>query len=158
MKQLSRGELKDILVLQFAGALLQVSTIPDQEGLIYLPNGKNTQRVKRRAEKMKVRLGDTFAASVTEVSDAKWLKQKLDHKLMPLLRMIKDKDMELYAFSHFLLYVCFSDNRQKPLSDKLKEYAEPEQYLQVIDLVSEIVDFEATMYEEAVKAVKFIKS
>ena len=132
---LTSGEKRELLVIQFAQALLTTSGTQAQDGIIYLKEGKETtKQIKVLIAPLLLRLQATFRSSI-DAENNKWFKSKLNSKIWPLLTDLMLRDVELVSFAISCLYVNFSDNRIQPLSDRFAEYKDAGQYFEILDLI-----------------------
>lgn len=163
---LSSGAKKDLLVLEFCQALILVSKTDDvfsDDDLIKRPSNKQyhtNKRIDRALEALSGRMGKTIESIIQKEGYelSKWLKSALNSKVAPTLKAITAKTINLELLSLWCLYVCFSETK-KPLIEEFEEYRDAEQYLRIIELISEteIAKLEGTLFEEAYKIVAILK-
>lgn len=160
MKQLSSGEKKELLVIQFASGIIKTSMLSErQDGLINLLEGHMlTSVIKDASVALDQRLSATFKNNIDSYS-ATWFKSKLKSKISPLLHKLDKEKVELLSFSIYLLYRNFSDLRNKSLSDRFKEYEDPQQYFYILDMIDEVRGKEGNdMFDLAVYCIDVLKA
>ena len=163
---ISAGAKRNLLVLEFCQALILVSKTDDvfkDDDLIKRPLNKQyhtNKRIDRALEALSVRMGKTIEGIIQKegVTLSKWLKSALNSKVMPTLKAITSKTINLEMLSLWIMYVCFSETN-KPLIEEFEEYRDAEQYLRIIELISgtEIAKLEGTLFEEAYRVVAILK-
>ncbi len=159
---LSRGFMRDLLVCQFAAGLIKTSMMSEkQDGLITLLAGhKYTPLIKDASSAIEERLTAVFKENITR-ENSSWFRSKLNSKISPLLHKLDNEKVELLSFALYLLYVNFSDNREKVLSDKFKQFIDPQQYFYVLDMVDTVRGTENNisddMYDMAIYCIKELK-
>ena len=155
---MNSGIKKELLIIQFVNAILKSNRISkSRDGIIDLFQGhKLTDTVNEKAKALEERLSNTFKANIDH-DNAKWFRSRLNSKIAPMLKRLDDDNIELLSFGYFLMYVNFSDHREKKLSDIFAEYTEPEQYFEVLDMIEEIVHEDVNMYDLARETIKELK-
>lgn len=163
---ISAGAKKDLLVLQFAAALLQVSKTDDvfnDDDLIKRVNNKDyhiNKRIDRAIEALHGRMGKTINGIMQKegYSLSKWLRAALDSKVMPTLKSITAKTINLELLALWIAFVNFSE-RDKTLNAEFEEYEDANQYFRIIELIggTEVARLEGELFEEAYKIVAILK-
>ena len=163
---ISSGARKDLLILQFALALILVSKTDDvfaDDDIVNRVSNKKyhlNKKIDNRLEALSNRMGKTIEGIIQKEGYAlsKWLKSALNSKVAPTLKAITAKTINLELLSIWVLYCTFSEHR-KPLIPEFREYEDAEQYLKIIELISgtEIAKLENTLFEEAYKIVAILK-
>lgn len=163
---ISSGAKRNLLVLEFCQALILVSKTDDvfaDDDLIKRPSNKKyhiNKRIDRALEALSNRMAKTIEGIMQKEGYelSKWLKSALDSKVAPTLKAITAKTINLEMLSLWILFVNFSETKT-PLIEEFEEYRDAEQYLRIIELISEteIAKLEGTLFEEAYKIVAILK-
>lgn len=163
---ISSGAKKDLLVLQFATALLQISKTDEVFGdddLVKRTNNKDyhlNKRIDKALQSLNDRMSNTISVIIQKEGYplSKWLRSALDSKVMPTLKSITSKTINLELLALWIAFVNFAE-RDKALIAGFKEYEDANQYFRIIELMSEteIAKLESTLFQEAYKIVAILK-
>lgn len=164
---ISAGAKKDLLVLQFALALLRVSSdesVFNDEDIIVRDDKTNyrlNKRIERGVEKLITKLQETLETLIAAngYDLAKWLRTNLNAKIAPTLKELTSKIINLEMLGLWILFVNFSE-RKKKLINEFKEYEDADQYLHIIELMggTAAARLEGELFDEAYKIVSRLKS
>jgi hypothetical protein len=164
--RLSSGTRLDLMVVQFAASLIQISLENncDDDGLIERGSNKGyhlNKRIDRRLQKLHSGLQDTvsslFAEGGKEV--ALWIRSNLDKRVGKTLLSIQESNVNLESLASWILFINFCE-RDKPVNKNMVWLQNEKQYFELSDMIgqTEIKGVEADMYQEAYRAISMIKA
>lgn len=163
---ISAGAKRDLLVLQFATALFQISKTDEVFGdddLVKRTNNKYyhlNKRIDKALQSLNDRMSNTISVIIQKEGYplSKWLRAALDSKVMPTLKSITAKTINLELLALWIAFVNFAE-RDKSLITEFKEYEEANQYFRIIELIggTEVARLEGELFEEAYKIVAILK-
>ena len=163
---ISAGAKKDLLILEFCQALLVVSKTDDAKSDNSLVNRQYTtdyhinKRIDRAIDKIIDRAGVTIKSIVAKEGYelAKWLKMALNNKIVPALKSITTKTINLEMLALWIMFANFSE-RNKTLIPELREYEDANQYIRVVELIgnTEVARLEGELFDEAYNIIAMLK-
>lgn len=166
MNKLSSGAKRDLLVLQFVTALLTISkteeVLNDED--LKVRDVKADYHLNKRIDRATLKLQERMQSTIEHLIKregmelSKWLKAHLESKVMPALKSIVAKTINLEMLALWVAFVCFSE-RDKTLLPEFKEYEDANQYFRIIELMgrTEVARLEGELFEEAYKVVAILK-
>lgn len=164
---ISSGCKKDLMVIQFANSLIQISkddeANQDKDILSRKSNKdyKLNKRIDRHLEAMTNKLGETINA-IFEIGGhetAAWIRKNLDKRIGGTLTHIQQSTINLEMLAMYVLYVNFAET-ERPLHKAFKWLEDAEQYFKTTDLMSSTIisRLENPMFLSAYDVVKRIKN
>ena len=163
---ISSGAKKDLLVLRFAQAIFTVSKTDEvfaDDNLLKRDSKVDyhlNKRIERAISALETRIKSTSDTLIKRdgYELSKWLRSHLNSKIMPALKSITAKTINLEMLALWILFVNFSE-RDKSLIPEFEEYAEPNQYFRIIELLggTAVARLEGELFEEAYRLVSTIK-
>lgn len=163
---ISSGAKKDLLVLNFCQALILVSKTDDvfaDDNIVNRVSNKKyhlNRRIDNALEALSGRMGKTINGIMQKEGYplSKWLRAALDSKVMPTLKSITAKTINLELLALWIAFVNFAE-RDKSLITEFKEYEDANQYFRIIELIggTEVARLEGELFEEAYKIVAILK-
>lgn len=165
---ISRGALKDFTVLNFAGALLEVSLVGNDDAIKresgnkhYKENKRIDRRIKALREKTKEVL--TEVGNLCTEDEAKYAKKSLN-KVGKLLYWFEqnDQNINLEILALYIIFINFDANERKqiPLHQVYSWFANSDNYLDTnAEMISELLsgDTETKMFLLAYECVSKLK-
>ena len=163
---ISSGAKRDLLVLQFVTALLTISktyeVFNDED--LKVRDVKADYHLNKRIDRATLKLQERMKSTIQHIIRregfelSKWLKAHLESKVMPALKSIVAKTINLEMLALWVAFVCFSE-RDKALMPEFKEYANAEQYFRIIEMIggTDVARLEGELFEEAYTVVAILK-
>ena len=157
---LSSGAKRDIMIVKFCKALLDVAkqdeTISDTE----ISSCSLDNHIEGKLVEIRGRLHNTIDEAYKNDgrSLSEWVNKNLDKRIGVTLTKIQAHSVNLEMLSLWIMYINFCE-RDKPVNDIFSEWLEPEQYLSVIELLSdtEIAKLEGEMFDLSYEITRNIK-
>jgi hypothetical protein len=162
---ISSGAKRDLMVLQFCKALLDVSkqdeTISDTD---VASRGKVDYHLNKRIDRALEKLSKRLQATITSLYEeggkdlAKWSNSNLASRIGTTLTNIQAKTINLEMLALWVLFVNFSE-RDKAVHPAYSEWLEPNQYFRIIELMggTEVAVLEGELFEISYDVVRWIK-
>ena len=164
---ISSGAKKDLMVLQFCKALLDVSMQDETRKDVDLKNreiNKNyhlNKRIDRAIKKLSDRIQNTITVMFKEggVELSAWVKKNLEKRIGLTLLSLQENSINLEMLAVWVLFVNFCE-RHKSIHKAFEEYTESDQYFRIIELIggTSVANIEGEMFEISYDIVMRIKA
>ena len=165
-QMISSGAKKDMLVLQFCKAMLDVSkmeeTVNDTD-VVSVKNNKNyhlNKRIQTALDKMSDRMQTTLNTLYIDggTSTAEWVRSNMNKRIGSTIKDFQAKTVNLEMLSMWIMYVNFCE-RDKAIHPLFKEWLDEKQYFRIIELLggTEVARLEGEMFDISYDIVKRIK-
>jgi hypothetical protein len=164
--RLSSGARLDLMVLQFAVSLIQISLEKNcnDDGLVERADNKAyhvNKRIDRKLEKLQGELKETIDSLFKEggIKTAQWVKNNLEKRIGKTLLKIQEEDINLETLAIWILFVNFCE-RKKQVHEKMNWLTNEVQYFDVLDMLdkTKIGHVGEAMYKTAYFAIENIKA
>lgn len=158
--QLSSGAKKDLMIIKFCKALLDVAKQEDTITDTSISSCNLDEYVEDKLTKISDRLQSTineaYKSNGWELSI--WVNKNLDKRIGVTLTKIQAHSVNLEMLALWVMFINFCE-RDKPVASIFSEWLEPEQYLNVIELLShtEVAKLEGVMFDLSYEIIKNIK-
>jgi len=165
---ISRGALKDFLVLNFAGALFEVSLANNTDAIQRTNDNKHykeNKRIDRRIKALRIKTQEVMAevGSLCDEDKVRYVKKNLD-KVGKLLYWFEknDQNINLEILALYIIFVNFDKNERKqmPLHQVYSWFANSDNYLDTnAEMISELLsgNTETKMFLLAYECVSRLK-
>jgi hypothetical protein len=158
--RLSSGARKDLLVVKFCKAMFDVAkqdeTIADADISSCELDNYIEGKLVALSDRLQNTINKAYKNNGSELSA--WVSKNLDRRIGLTLTRIQAHSVNLEMLALWVLFINFCE-RDKPIDDLFSEWLEPEQYLNVIELLShtEVAKLEGVMFDLSYEIIKNIK-
>ena len=165
MKMLSRGAMKDFMVLQFVHSLIEVSMQDTSKQDINLLNRDNkSHRINKKIDKKLEELRDNLKATINLMfkeggrDTTEYIQKNLHSRIGGTLTQIQKDTVNLEMLAMYVLYVNFAE-KQRPLHPLMQWLNDADIIFGITDMMSEtaISTLENDLFLEAYSVVSKIK-
>lgn len=162
---LSRGAMKDFMVLQFVHSLIEVSMQDTSKQDINLLNRDNkSHKINKKIDKKLEELRDNLKATINLMfkeggrDTAEYVKKNLHSRIGGTLTQIQKDTVNLEMLAMYVLYVNFAE-KQRPLHLLMQWLNNADMIFGITDMMAETVisTLENDLFLEAYSVVSKIK-
>ena len=165
----SRGTLKDVMVLNYASSMMQVSLNGAEEAIQRSEDNKNyhlNKRIERRVEALRERTETICKSVMSNLSnDEKDYLSKRLNKVASVMKWLEKEqiNINLELLALYVIYVNFTPNERgnQKLDDRFKELTNPSDYFDTnADMIASTLkhtDAEEKMFMLAYEIVSKLK-
>jgi hypothetical protein len=162
---ISSGAKKDLMVLNFCAALMQVSRLNESkkdESVVSRTN--RDYRINKKIDAALDILFDDIKSVIDEIlsKDAKtalWLKKNLDKRIKKMMIEMQAETVNLEMFAIWVLYVNFAE-KQRTLHPLFTKFCDTARYFSILDMMEKtaISEINGDMFILAYETIKQIKA
>jgi hypothetical protein len=165
MKMLSRGAMKDFMVLQFVHSMIEVSMQDTSKQNIDLLNRDNkSHKLNKKIDKKLEELRDNLKATINMLfkeggrETAEYVKKNLQSRIGGTLTQIQRSTINLEMLAMYVLYVNFAE-KQRPLHPLMQWLNDADMIFGITDMMTEtaISILESDLFLESYSVVSKIK-
>ena len=162
---LSRGAMKDFMVLQFAHSMIEVSMQDTSKIDTDLLNRDNkshklNKKIDKKLEELSGKIKDTISLMFKEggIEIVEYVKKNLHTRIGGTLTQIQKDTINLEMLAMYVLYVNFAE-KQRPLHPLMQWLSDTDMIFGITDMMSEtaIVILENDLFLEAYSVISKIK-
>lgn len=158
--KLSSGAKKDLMIIKFCKALLDVAkqeeTITDADVSSCSLDDCIEDKLTKISDRLQSTINEAYKSNGWELSI--WMNKNLDKRIGVTLTKIQAHSVNLEMLALWVAYTNFCE-RDKPVASMFSEWLEPEQYLDIIELLShtEVAKLEGIMFDLSYEIINNIK-